>query len=117
MMMLPFTVMAAFSCTSDLDQTVEIENNSQLKITNTPADVCQESILVLAASGTTQDDLSSALEGLCTLERVFPDVPGTEAQAAAFRLDRWYKATVSEDIDIVSLAKKAAKDVNLASLR
>ena len=108
MMMLPFTVMAAFSCTSDLDQTVEIENNSQLKITNTPADVCQESILVLAASGTTQDDLSSALEGLCTLERVFPDVPGTEAQAAAFRLDRWYKATVSEDIDIVSLAKKAA---------
>ena len=108
MMMLPFTVMAAFSCTAELEQAAEIENNSQLKITNTPSDVCQESILVLAASGTTQDDLSSALEGLCTLERVFPDVPGTEAQAAAFRLDRWYKATVSEDIDIVSLAKKAA---------
>ena len=108
MMMLPFTVMAAFSCTAELEQSAEIEDNIQLKITNIPADVCQESILVLAASGTTQNDLTSALEGLCTLERVFPDVPGTEAQAAAFRLDRWYKATVAETTDIVSLAKKAA---------
>lgn len=108
MMMLPFTVMAAFSCTEDIGPSLETESVSILKIANAPVNVSQESILILAAPGTDQETLEASLEGCSSLERVFPDVPGTEEQASAFRLDRWYKASIAEGTDLETFAKNAA---------
>lgn len=107
-MMLPFTVMAAFSCTADINPSSEIEENNLAKIANQPVNVSQESILLLAAPGTDEAALTEALEGVSAVERVFPDVPGKEDKAAAHRLDRWFKAYVSEDSHIEAVAKHAA---------
>ena len=107
-MMLPFIVMAAFSCTADINPSSEIEENNLAKIANQPVNVSQESILLLAAPGIDEAALTEALEGVYAVERVFPDVPGKEDKAAAHRLDRWFKAYVSEDSHIEAVAKHAA---------
>ena len=106
LMMLPFTVMAAFSCT-ELNPSMEMESNLS-KITNTPENVCQESILILAKQGTDEHTLLNSLTGVESIERVFPDVPGKEAKAAAYRLDRWFKAVIAEGNDIENAAMAAA---------
>lgn len=108
MMMLPFTVMAALSCTAELNPSLEIEEGNFAKITNTPENVCQESILIQVNSGTDASALASALEGTAVVERVFEDIAGKEEKAAAFGLDRWYKAYIAEGHDIESAAKTAA---------
>lgn len=107
MSVLPLAMMAAFSCTAEMESLTGIGENQMHKITNTPENVCQESVLVLAVPGTTSQMLDEAFAGTATVERIFPDVPGTEAQASAFRLDRWYKATAA-GCDIETLARKAA---------
>ena len=107
MSVLPLAMMAAFSCTAEMESLTGIGENQMHKITNTPENVCQESVLVLAVPGTTSQMLDEAFAGAATVERIFPDVPGTEAQASAFRLDRWYKAT-AVGCDIETLARKAA---------
>lgn len=106
LMMLPFTVMAAFSCT-ELNPSMEMESNLS-KITNTPENVCQESILILAKQGTDEYTLLNSLTGVESIERVFPDVPGKEAKAASYRLDRWFKAVIAEGNDIENAAMAAA---------
>lgn len=107
-MMLPFTVMAAFACTAEIDSALETEDCKLSKIANQPLNVCQESILLLAAPGTDEDMLMASLEGVSSVERIFPDVPGKEEKAAAHRLDRWYKAYIAEGHDIESAAQKAS---------
>lgn len=107
LMMLPFTVMAAFSCT-ELNPSMEMEDSNLSKITNTPENVCQESILILAKQGTDEHTLLNSLTGVESIERVFPDVPGKEAKAAAYRLDRWFKAVIAEGNDIENAAMAAA---------
>jgi len=107
-MMLPFTVMAAFSCTAELDPAAEVQEGNLSKIVNQPVNVSQESILLLAAPGTDETALLASLEGVSAVERVFPDVPGKEEKAAAHRLDRWFKAYVEEGNNIESAAGKAA---------
>ena len=104
--MLPFTVMAAFSCT-ELTPSMEVESNLS-KITNTPENVCQESILLQTVKGTGIESLQS-IEGIASVERIFPDVEGTEEKAAEFGLDRWYKAFVAEGSDIETAARNAAE--------
>lgn len=106
--MLPLTAMAALSCTADLNPALEQEAGNLAKITNTPDNVCQESILIKVKTGTEESVLASSLKGVATIERIFPDVEGKEAQAAAAGLDRWYQAYVSGGNDIENAAKKAA---------
>ena len=106
-MMLPFIVMAAFSCT-ELNPSMEMEGSNLSKITNTPENVCQESILIQARKGTGIESLSG-IEGIASVERIFPDVAGTEDKAAEFGLDRWYKAFVAEGADIETAARNAAE--------
>lgn len=108
MMMLPFLAMAALSCTAELNPSQKMEEGNLAKITNTPENVCQESILIKVTSGTDETALSGALTGIERLERIFPDVPGKEAQAASVGLDRWYQAYIAEGNDIESAAKAAA---------
>lgn len=55
--MLPFTVMAAFSCTAELDPAAEVQEGNLSKIVNQPVNVSQESILLLAAPGTDETAL------------------------------------------------------------
>ena len=105
LMMLPFTVMAAFSCT-ELNPSMEMESNLS-KITNTPENVCQESILIQVTKGTGIESLQG-IEGIASVERIFPDVAGTEEKAAEFGLDRWYKAFVAKGSDIETAARNAA---------
>ena len=105
-MMLPFIVMAAFSCT-ELTPSMEVESNLS-KITNTPENVCQESILLQTVKGTGIESLQS-IEGIATVEKIFPDVAGTEEKAAEFGLDRWYKAFVAKGSDIETAARNAAE--------
>ena len=106
LMMLPFTVMAAFSCT-ELNPSMEMESNLS-KITNTPENVCQESILIQVTKGTGIESLQG-IEGIASVERIFPDVAGTEEKAAEFGLDRWYKAFVAKGSDIETAARNAAE--------
>lgn len=108
MMMLPLTAMAALSCTAELDPSLEMENGRLAKITNTPENVCQESVLIQVTAGTEAASLESSLAGVASVERVFPDVPGKEEKAASFGLDRWYKAIIAEGHKIESVAKSAA---------
>ena len=105
--MLPFTVMAAFSCT-ELNPSMEMEDSNLSKITNTPENVCQESILIQVIKGTGIESLQG-IEGIAAVERIFPDVAGTEEKAAEFGLDRWYKAFVAEGSDIEAAAMNAAE--------
>ena len=107
-MMLPLTAMAALSCTAELDPSLEMENGRLAKLTNTPENVCQESVLIQVTAGTEAASLESSLAGVASVERVFPDVPGKEEKAASFGLDRWYKAIVAEGHKIESVAKSAA---------
>ena len=107
LMMLPFTVMAAFSCT-ELNPSMEMEDSNLSKITNTPENVCQESILIQVTKGTGIESLQ-AIEGIASVERIFPDVAGTEEKAAEFGLDRWYKAFVAKGSNIETAARNAAE--------
>ena len=108
MMMLPLTTMAALSCTAELNYSIETESGNYAKIVNLPVNVCQESILILAEQGTDEQTLLSCLDGVKSVERIFPDVPGKEAKAAAYRLDRWFKAVIAEGNDIETAAMSAA---------
>ena len=108
MMMLPLTVVAALSCTAELNPSLSLEDGNQSKIANTPENVCQESILIQLASGIDASALENGMQGIASVERIFTDVPGKEEKAAAFGLDRWYKAYVSNGNDIESAAKHAA---------
>lgn len=107
-MMLPFSVMAAFACTTEISTSPETENGSLSKIANLPVNVSQESILLLATPGTDEEELMASLEGIAAVERVFPDVPGKEEKAAAHRLDRWFKAFIAEGNDIERAAAQAS---------
>ena len=106
--MLPFTIMAAFSCTAEIDSLYLTEMTGEAKIVNQPVNVSQESILLLARPGIDGEKIADALDAVSSVERVFPDVPGKEEKAAAFRLDRWFKAYVKDGQDIESAAKAAA---------
>ena len=107
-MMLPFTAMAAFSCTEQLNPSAQEELHSSSKIANQPVNVCTESILLQTATTMDEDQLLAELEGVASVERVFPDVPGKEEKAARYGLDRWFKAYVAEGTDIETAAKTAA---------
>ena len=107
-MMLPLVTMAALSCTAELNPSLDMNDGKFAKITNTPENVCQESVLIQVNAGTDGASLESGLSGLAAIERVFPDVPGKEEKAAAFGLDRWYKAIIADGQNIEKVAEAAA---------
>ena len=80
------------------------------KIANTPYNASDESVLFRIEKGG-EGALTAELAGLgfASVDRVFPDIPGKEEKAAAFGLDRWYKAVLSEGSDITAAANALAQ--------
>ena len=106
-MMLPLVTMAALSCTAELNPSLETADGKFAKITNTPENVCQESVLIQVTAGTDASALENGLCGLAAIERVFPDVPGKEEKAAAPKVS----ASMKKD-ELLAVAKEMGIEVS-----
>lgn len=111
LILLALPLLCALSCAQKEETMLEMPSAVQsAKIANTPYNASDESVLFRIEKGG-EGALTAELAGLgfASVDRVFPDIPGKEEKAAAFGLDRWYKAVLSEGSDITAAANALAQ--------
>ena len=110
---LTLVLAAVLSCEKDANHYGDsAPQNPASKVVNTPEESDPASVMIYVNHAPSDATVSEWIaEGITCVERVFPSVPGNEADEARFNLDKWYIVKLGEGIS----TSKAAELLSSAS--
>ena len=101
------------SCSSVVDEMAlggrEPQTKSAEKIIHTPVHSSPTSLLIRMDAAPSEELLSSlSQQGVLSIERLFPSVPGKEELEALFGMEKWYEVTLDGTVGVEMAAKALA---------